>query len=34
MGHEVKKGNPDPEIFLKTLEKLRIQEKDNMLVED
>nr|WP_262697308.1 HAD family phosphatase [Chryseobacterium nematophagum] len=33
-GVEVVKGKPDPEIFLKTLDKLQIEGKDAMVVED
>ncbi|WP_449401445.1 HAD family hydrolase [Chryseobacterium wanjuense] len=33
-GIEVLKGKPHPEIFLKTLEKLRVESKDTLAVED
>ncbi len=33
-GIEVMKGKPDPEIFLKTLEKLEVENKDAVAVED
>ncbi|MEY8758845.1 HAD family hydrolase [Chryseobacterium tongliaoense] len=33
-GVEVSKGKPDPEIFLKTVEKLQIGNKDCLVVED
>lgn len=33
-GIEVSKGKPNPEIFLKTLEKLKVEAKDAVAVED
>lgn len=33
-GIEVSKGKPNPEIFLKTLEKLQVHSKDTVAVED
>lgn len=33
-GDEVSKGKPDPEIFLKTLEKLQVEKKNCLVIED
>lgn len=33
-GHEVQKGKPNPEIFIKTLEKLELKNTDCIAVED
>ena len=33
-GHEVSKGKPDPEIFLKSLEKLNVKPEESIVFED